>query len=94
MCKSKKVKYFSEKEAVDSAVYLSLKAQEVNHPQLYPYKCPFCDGWHLSSRSGLTKKQKKNLKYHREFILKEAEHYSKYLKFDHDSKNNRFKQRT
>ena len=80
MCKTRKIKYMTEREAVRSAVYLSLKAQEVNHPQYYPYKCDKCDGWHLTSNSGLSKKQKVNLKAEREFILKEAEHYTKYLK--------------
>lgn len=38
-----------------SAANAMLARRKAGHPDVHPYKCPFCGGWHLGRRSARLK---------------------------------------
>jgi len=76
-CSKRQFKSFERAEGY--ALEISMQNKEIGHPDVKPYKCHNCGKWHLTSKSGLTKTQKDNLKREREFIATESEYWNSYF---------------
>lgn len=77
-CKKRQFKSFKQAEEV--AIELSEENKTYLHPSLTPYKCALCGKYHLTSKTGMSDKEKLNMKKERQFIKMETEHWENRLK--------------